>query len=86
MFMDSSSSIHSSGVVAGFKTFEDILSKLEQIKNEALVKLYSIQKIIDGRTFTAFLRKIYGANRKDTATKIRDQIFDISSVYDSFIN
>ena len=56
------------------------ISELEQIKNEALVKLYSIQKIIDGRTFTAFLRKIYRANRKDTATKLRDQIFDISSV------
>ena len=56
------------------------ISDLQKIKNESLAKLNSLKKLIDGRTAAAFQRKIFKTDRKDTATKLLNQISEIASV------
>ena len=56
------------------------ISELQKIKEIAIAKLKSFHNLIDGRTSAAFQRKIYETNRKDTATKLLNQISDILSV------
>ena len=53
------------------------ISNLQKIKNEALAKLNSLHKIIDGRTDIAFRHKIFATERKDIASKLLNEISSI---------
>jgi len=53
-------------------------TNLQTIKNEALAKLNSFHKLIDGRTDAAYRRKIFATERKDTAVKLFNEISAIS--------
>jgi DNA replication protein DnaC len=53
-------------------------TNLQTIKNEALAKLNSFHKLIDGRTDAAYRRKIFATERKDIAVKLFNEISAIS--------
>jgi hypothetical protein len=55
------------------------LSKLQILKNTAIASLNSVRNKLDGRTYNAYLSKIYQKDRKDTITKINDELKSLKS-------